>query len=133
MAKGTWVAETEFGEIDFVILSSNPGKTKGQIRYEFVEDWSCGELTLTSTSSVVDDSGWVLDRNNKLKVTSKLPKVFWLITFMEYTYDGTWDESFWTITLEGAYDPITQTFTGTWEELIGKAVCSGEWEAKLQE
>ncbi len=112
MPRGTWVAKTEFGEISFIVKSSNPGRTRfSQIQYAFTEQ-TCG---FQGKGHIVDGSGWGLDPNNKLKVTTTLPK------------------SFWTISLDGTYDPLTQTFTGIWEESFGEDHCSGDWEAFLQE
>ncbi len=110
MAKGDWFTETDFGNMVFSVGSSIPERTRfNAIRYQFV-DWTCRGLTLTT--SIVDGTGYVLDNQNKLMVSTPLSR------------DG-----MLAITLQGNYDPQQQTFSGTWKIVLADTTCSGTWKA----
>ncbi len=103
---GNWVADTDFGKLIFTIASQGTQIIKTDFLFS---DWSCGSTD--HSGEIVDASSWLIT-DNKFSVTSTLDR-----------------DAKVHMVVNGAYDPVTQMLTGTWEEVSFDVSCSGTWQA----
>ncbi len=106
---GDWVAATDFGKL--IITVDGSGTLITKIDYQF-SNWTCGSII--QSAEIVDAASWQVS-GNEFSVTS--------------TFDPDGQVH---MILNGAYDPANQKLTGTWEETVKEAYCSGSWEASHQ-
>jgi hypothetical protein len=104
-----WTAVTDFGRL-VITTRTEMGRAKIiKIGYFFSEGWTCGA---TNHLGLIVDASRYLINDNMFTVASLFPPLGEV-----------------TMHLNGVYDEVNHTFSGTWEEVSGNTVCSGTWEA----
>jgi hypothetical protein len=101
---GDWNATPEFGRLAFTVDATGANVTTLVVG---VANWTCGGTTLTT------------------EVQSIGP---WTISNNEFSTDVELDSGvFNTLTVTGAYDAASKTFSGTWDDDAHGTKCSGTW------
>jgi hypothetical protein len=109
---GEWQGAPDFGEFGFVV---NPdGTTITKILFTFSE-WTCGNTTMSGGMAIEPDPAWSIEEG-KFTIETHL--------------DPNGNQK---MNIEGAFDETGTGASGTYEAVWYGTVCSGDWEASIDE